>query len=214
MHFGNVTTNRVKTTHSNLKRHLCTSTGSFDTTWISIHAMLERQHIEITSSFEKSLNIVQHQFNPVMFKELRGFISRNALNIILPEAMRSESIGPDAELCRCVIRRTHGLPCVHEIAQFKQEGWPIPLSSIHSHWRKLNIKPTLDGRAAGSIDVELFRAELHEIMLQFEHADAAGKAILMRKVREISNPEVTSLIEPKEKAAVKGASKKKKKRKS
>lgn len=33
-------------------------------------------------------------------------------------------------LCGCDVRRTHGLPCAHEIAEYVREGPPIPIACI------------------------------------------------------------------------------------
>ena len=95
------------------------------------------------------MTIVQHQFKPTEFRELRGFISTSALEVILSESNRANSIGVDASACGCVIRYTHGLPCAHEIAEYKRESSPIPLESVDPYWKKLDLarvekKPTAD----------------------------------------------------------------------
>ena len=64
---------------------------------------------------------MQHDFKPSVFKELRGFVSRNALNMIVCESKRADYIGLDPLACGCEVRRTHGIPCAHEIARYKRE---------------------------------------------------------------------------------------------
>ena len=120
MHFGNVTTNKVESAHAKLKRHIGSSSCNFDSGWMVIHALLELLFTEIKASFEKSLNTVQvqHKFKPALFRELRGFISRNGLDIVLNGSMRADYINTDSAGCGCVIRMTHGLPCAHEIATY------------------------------------------------------------------------------------------------
>lgn len=76
---------------------------------------------------------MQHSFTPSVFKELRGLVARNALDMILSESKRADLIGIDISACGCVVRHTHGLPCAHEIGEYKREGRPIPLDSVHSH---------------------------------------------------------------------------------
>ncbi|KAL7206120.1 hypothetical protein ACSBR2_018931 [Camellia fascicularis] len=76
MHFGNSTTNRVESSHAKLKRYLGSSQGNFESNWTRIHDLLELQHSEIKLSFEKSKIVVQHDFKPAQFKELRS----NSLN--------------------------------------------------------------------------------------------------------------------------------------
>ncbi|XP_052208410.1 protein FAR-RED IMPAIRED RESPONSE 1-like [Diospyros lotus] len=132
MHFGNVTTNRAESAHAKLKRHLGSSQGDFESSWTIINSLIELQHTEIKGSFEKSLTLVQHNFKPEIFRELRGIISRNAMNMVLKETQIAQKIGVDKISCGCVIRSTHGLPCAHEIAEFIIQGRPIPLSVVHS----------------------------------------------------------------------------------
>ena len=54
--------------------------------------------------------MVQHDFKPLIFKELRGFVAMNALTMILDESRRADSLSPDVFACGCIIRHTHGLP--------------------------------------------------------------------------------------------------------
>ena len=135
-----------------MKRQLESSQGNFESNWTKIHDLLELQHTSIKASFEKCKTIVQHNFKPSEFKELRGNISRNALEKILAETKRANVVGIDHKTCGCVIRRTHGLPCACEIAGYIIEGRPIPLNCVHPHWCKLNL---LSNSAPKSIDMEL-----------------------------------------------------------
>ena len=57
--------------------------------------MLELLFTEIKALFEKSMNTVQHKFKPALFRELRGFISRNVMDIVLNKSIRAGCIGPD-----------------------------------------------------------------------------------------------------------------------
>ncbi|XP_028093579.1 uncharacterized protein LOC114293667 [Camellia sinensis] len=76
----------VESSHAKLKRYLGSSQGNFESNWTRIHNLLELQHSEIKSSFEKSKIVVQHDFKLVQFKELRGNVSITALEIILAES--------------------------------------------------------------------------------------------------------------------------------
>ena len=84
---------------------------------------------------------MQHNFKPTEFKELQGFISICALNHILAQSKRANSVGIDASACGCAIRCTHGLPCAHEVVQYRMKGRPIPLDCIDPYWRKLDMVP-------------------------------------------------------------------------
>ncbi|KAL7164378.1 hypothetical protein ACSBR2_040315 [Camellia fascicularis] len=61
MHFGN---SRVESSHAKLKRYLGSSQGNFESNWTRIHNLLELQHSEIKSLFEKNKIVVQHDFKP------------------------------------------------------------------------------------------------------------------------------------------------------
>ncbi|KAL7246197.1 hypothetical protein ACSBR2_001347 [Camellia fascicularis] len=112
----------VESSHAKLKRYLRSSQGNFELNWTRIHNLLELQHSEIKSSFEKSKIVVQHDFKPAQFKELRSNVSITTLEIILAESKRASSVGIDITACGCVIRRTYGLPCAHEIANYMREN--------------------------------------------------------------------------------------------
>ena len=179
MHFGNVTTNRAESAHAKLKRHLGTSSCSFDSSWQVIHALPELLFTEIKASFEKNLNTVQHKFKPALFRELREFLSRNALDIVLNESLRAGDIGPDSAACLHIIRRTHGLPCAHEIAEYIRAGSHIPLSSVYHFWRKLNLEATMVNEAP-----ELtITSEFELISKRFHSSDQKGKIQILRKLR-------------------------------
>ncbi|KAJ4716771.1 FAR1-related sequence [Melia azedarach] len=183
MHFGNVTMNRAETTHTKLKRLLAAPQGNFETSWARVHCLLEQQHNEIKASFERSSTIVQHNFKAPIFEELRGFVSLNAMNIILSEFERADSVRRSASACGCVFRRTHGLPCAHEIAEYKHERRSIPLSTVDPHWKKLDFVPVTQDTT-----LELsFRSEIEMFVKRFEETDGPGKLQLLKKLRELTN---------------------------
>ncbi|KAL9409227.1 hypothetical protein AB3S75_047588 [Citrus x aurantiifolia] len=200
MHLGNTTSNRVETSHSALKRQLQSSRGTFETLWTKIHALVELQHTEIKASLERSSTTVQHDFKPSVFKELRGFVSRNALNMIFCESKRADYIGLDPLACGCVVRHTHGIPCAHEIARYKREGRPIPLSSINLHWKKLDLLPTTKAETT----YLSCSTEMEMILQRFNNNDYTGKLKILKKLKELANPASTYLIEPEAKARARG----------
>ena len=91
------------------------------------------QHTEIKASFERSISVVEHQFNNAMFKELRGMVSRASLNMILMEFKRATQVEIEKGICGWVNRTSYGLPCAHELAELIKEGRTNPLDSVHSH---------------------------------------------------------------------------------
>ncbi|XP_052171683.1 PKS-NRPS hybrid synthetase cheA-like [Diospyros lotus] len=199
LHFGNVTTNRAESAYVKLKRYLGSSQGDFESSWKIINSLIELQHTEIKGSFEKSLILVQHNFRSEIFRELRGIISRNAMNMVSKQTEMAQKIGVDKVACRCVIRSTHGLPCAHEIAELMMEGRPIPLSFVHPYWTKLDLVNTVDVSSVLTIDPEL--ESLYNI---FQSEPEGGKIILKQKLRELIDPTTTSLIPPSVKVRTKG----------
>ncbi|KAH7849684.1 hypothetical protein Vadar_021481 [Vaccinium darrowii] len=174
MHCGNVTINRAEGSHAKLKRQLGSSQGSFESSWRRIHNLLELQHNDIKSSFENSL-IVYHNDKPIELNELWGNISISVLDRVLAETKRANFLGCDASACGCVIRRTHGLPCAHEISDYMKEGRPIPLDAIHHHWRKLDISHM-------ALDCKL---ELDLVAKLFKECDLSAKVEILKKLREL-----------------------------
>ncbi|XP_028070434.1 uncharacterized protein LOC114272918 [Camellia sinensis] len=61
-------------------------------------------------------------------------------NHVLAESKRANDVGIDASVCGCVVRRTHGLPCAHEIVDYIRQGRLISLDSINPHWRTLELE--------------------------------------------------------------------------
>ena len=115
-----------------LKRYLCSLVENFETCW-SIHALLELQHSDIKASFAKSHNVALHNFKPSQFRLLRGVVSIGALNNIVDESKLVSTISVDAESCRFLLRKTHGLPYAHELAEYGRVNMPIPAVCIDCH---------------------------------------------------------------------------------
>lgn len=77
-----------------------------------------------------------------LFKDILRNVSKKALSIMKVERGRcKDEKGIDASSCGCYYRRTHGLPCSHEIAFTKRAGRRIGLDDIHPFWRKLDLDP-------------------------------------------------------------------------
>ena len=192
--------NRVESAHARLKRFLKSSQENFESSWSTIHSLLELQHTEIKASFEKSLTVVQHIYKAMEFRELKGFISISALYLIFTECKRVNSVGVDVLACGCRLRRTHGLPCAHEIAEYQRENRPIPLACIDSYWRKLDML-----RNSNVQHKKLScQAELDRISKRFEDYDDTMKIQLLKKLKELANPESSSLTEPEVKLKTRG----------
>ncbi|XP_052723780.1 uncharacterized protein LOC128193735 [Vigna angularis] len=93
MHLGNTTTNRVESTHWNLKRLLGSSMGDLCSCWDAMHNVIVLQHNKIKASFEKSLNVMSDAYKGLIYRRLVGRVSRYALGLIADEIERVNKIG-------------------------------------------------------------------------------------------------------------------------
>ncbi|XP_028107346.1 uncharacterized protein LOC114306324 [Camellia sinensis] len=181
----------AESAHAKLKRQLGSCQVSFQASFEKIHSLLELQHTNIKASFEKSLTVVQHQFKPSQFRELWGNVSISALEYLLVESKRANSIGIDVEACGCVLRHTHGLPCAHEIADYIRQDRHIPLATIHSQWRQLHIsicKKEEETEVTCHAEVELF-------VNKFNESDRTMRLELLKKLKEVVYLGSTFLVE-------------------
>ncbi|CAL8082765.1 unnamed protein product [Prunus armeniaca] len=106
----------------------------------------------------------------------------------------------DALSCGCAIRRTHQLPCAHEIAEYKERDVPIPLDVVHSHWRKLDII-NIGNSSHGTTSPG--RSQLQRFNMWYEQQDGEKKRQVHMTLDELMNPGSTALTEPKEKLKTK-----------
>ncbi|CAL2228821.1 unnamed protein product [Prunus armeniaca] len=113
MHLGSMTSNRAESAHAKLKRQPRSSQLNFERSWV------QASRVERVSRF-------------CFYK---GF----ECNCVRVRKLTLETDGVDALSCGCATRRTHQLPCAHEIAEYRERGVPIPLDVVHSHWRKLDL---------------------------------------------------------------------------
>lgn len=168
-----------------LKKLLCNNRGSFETSWERIHSLLELQHEDIKVSLEKCLAVVQHNFMHDELKELRGFVSTIALSTIVCESKKANLVGVDYSSCGCTIRRTHGLPCVHEIAEYRQTSRPIPLYCVDPYWKKLDLlySPKCSDHTTHVI------TKMYRILKRWMDSDEDGRVDISTKLEEILNME-------------------------
>ncbi|XP_027192409.2 uncharacterized protein [Cicer arietinum] len=203
MHFGNTTTQRVESAHWSLKRILQDSIGDICSVWETINSMIVLQHNEIIASFEKSIIQKVHRYSNRLYANLRGVVSKNAIDHIAAEYDRVKYVGIDQTECRCTIRTTHGLPCACEIARYSMIPRSIPLDAIHGWWSKLTFHVD-----ASSQPSELsVKHEIDIIVKKFEELDVPGKISLKGKLREIAYPSTMSMFPPVAKVKTKGAKK-------
>lgn len=104
--------------------------------------------------------------------------------------------------CNCAVRKTHGLPCAHEIAAYKRSDSPLPTTCVHHHWRKLDIGATVeDSNVHEKIPL---KAQLERLAEWAEEQNDDTRRQILVKIDELINPSSTVLREPAEKRKTKG----------
>ncbi|KAL5196169.1 hypothetical protein HKD37_20G057839 [Glycine soja] len=103
IHLENTTTNRVEGTHARSKRSHHDSMG----------------------------DLCKHMFNSLLYNKLRGFVSREAQDILFHELQRIDTMGIDCFPCDCTLKVNHGLPCTCELKQLISIYGSISLMSSH-----------------------------------------------------------------------------------
>lgn len=89
--------------------------------------------IHTKGSFHKNTNVVEHMFNSLLYNKLRGFVSREAQDILFHELQRIDTMGIDCFPCDCTLKVNHGLPCTCELKQLISIYGSISLMSSHVH---------------------------------------------------------------------------------
>ncbi|XP_073223429.1 uncharacterized protein [Cicer arietinum] len=201
IHFGNTTTQRVQSAHWSLKRILQDNIGDICSVWETINSMIVLQHSKIIASFEKTIIQKVHRHSNRLYANLRGVVSKNVIDHIVAEFDRVKYVGIDKSECRCTVRRTHGLPCVCEIARYSMISRSIMLDVIHIWCTKLTFHD--DGSSKPS--KLSMKHEIKVIVKNFDELDVPGKIALKGKLREIVHPSTTLMCPLVDKVKTKGA---------
>ncbi|KAI3904950.1 hypothetical protein MKW92_009920 [Papaver armeniacum] len=196
-HFGTRTSNRVEGAHSVLKRFLGNSQGGFVECWQQMHKMHESQLITVKAKFQQTLTFIKHEHRIDDFNGLHHHVSQYALNFIISEISRLEKSRSIAEnLCGCILHKTHGLPCAHMISEYRRQSKPIPLSSIDSQWRQINLIPHVSHSDA----VFDYLPQLEILRKKWENSTDPEKSRINEMVTsfitEIAQPDKNNFQEP------------------
>ncbi|GAU37897.1 hypothetical protein TSUD_163340 [Trifolium subterraneum] len=195
MHLGNTTTNRVRSIRGTWKSLMQDRNGDMCECWDAMHNMFVLQHTAIQTSFGRSITMVQHNHNIPLYEKLRGIVSRKALNRIVLEYDRVNSIGVDNSICGCKVRTIHGLPCACELARYNKAGVAIPLSAVHIHWRRLTFGDEKE-KESNKVKEEDLVHEWDALLNLFRELDVAGKINLKSKVHKLAFLDTTSMCQP------------------
>jgi len=116
--------------------------SSLETSVSKIDKMLINQFSDIKASFEKSINIPRYKHaNDNIYSQLICRVSLEAMALIDKQLEAASDASPYlVDMCACPIKITHGLPCRHDIADYRNRGVPIPRERINVHWRTLSMR--------------------------------------------------------------------------
>ncbi|XP_045802207.1 uncharacterized protein LOC123895761 [Trifolium pratense] len=158
MHLGNTTTNRVESAHWRLKQMLEHSKGDLCKCLEGMNDNIILEVDKIKKSFQKSFYYAEKTHNSPFFQYLRNFVSRAAMTLISDEMKRIDIVGTDKNLCGCKLRSTCELPCACELSGYTTSGVPIPLDSVHGHWKKLTMEEPLEDDTEDGYELDMSNA--------------------------------------------------------
>lgn len=189
-----LTVNKVEGAHSTLKRCLRDSKGDLCAAWNVIHRCTLLQHTKINGNFQNSIFMKEHRFKDKLYDNLRGIVSRKALDLIAKEKARVFRVGD----CKCYLRKTHSLSCACEIDACES----IPLLLVDVHWRKLTTTIAPD-EVAPRLGLSIV-TEIEVISKMFEEGSVPRRQAIKERLREIAYPNQTSLCPPPNKLPTRG----------
>ncbi|XP_026395487.1 uncharacterized protein LOC113290157 isoform X2 [Papaver somniferum] len=191
-HFGYTEITTDESEHDHLRKHMESSMGTmgfFFRCWETMHGIVASQIKQIRASNEKSLSSMNRKYEISAFEELNNHVSQHALDLIQLELNQSADIelknqstlvSIDITSCSCLIGYTHGLPCVHEVLHYTQEGSPIPLSAIDQQWKQLSMVLKVD------YDFDFIsQPEVRLLKQRWIEASESDRGLMEEKMREV-----------------------------
>ncbi|KAH7855581.1 hypothetical protein Vadar_026479 [Vaccinium darrowii] len=120
---------------------------------------------------------------------------------MMPEVQKVNEMVLDANSeCNCPICCTRGLACAHEIAQFKNDGIPLPLYLIDNHWKTLYLEKT---KQDASI-VQVMEADFSNFLAKVKTFNDKSQRHWLKTIKECLNPSTTSPSDPQQKPKTMG----------
>ena len=166
--------------------------SSLDTSFEKIHKMLRIQFGGIQKSFERSLNIPRHkQRTDYIFSNVICQISLEALELIDEQLQYADTASPFiAGYCDCTIKVTHGLPCMHDLANYRSLCIPIPLRDIDSHWTRLCMHADRSNAAEPRSD------RTSEVFELLQGMDPSTRDNMINRIIDMTDPSHSTVRSP------------------
>ncbi|KAL4571506.1 hypothetical protein LXL04_018266 [Taraxacum kok-saghyz] len=142
---------RVESQHAKLKRYLKSANLKLDRFVQRIDEIVQSQVTSINLSFENSLIHRYNHHKLKCFKDLRGKVSNEALDIMLGEIQKLNDLTLNSSNCGCQVHNSCGLLCACMLSVYLNSGESISLDLIDIFWKKLDYKPM---KVVGNDDIE------------------------------------------------------------
>lgn len=118
-----------------------------------IRLLVQNQLGEYRAEVEHQRISRPHLLNIPLFSSLHGRVTTTAIRKLLYELEYSRQ--PDfPTTCTCIVTRTHGLPCAHDLRHYTAAGAPVDVAAIHRHWFYDPAQPTIHQDGVDSILLE------------------------------------------------------------
>ncbi|MCL7021614.1 hypothetical protein MKW94_022071 [Papaver nudicaule] len=180
-HFGYTEITTDESEHDQLRKYMESSSGTmglFFRCWETLHGIVMNQIKHIRACNEKSSSGISSKNEIPAFEELNNYVSEHALDLIQFELNQSTDVSIGVTPCSCLIVHTHGLPCVHEVLHYSQEGRPIPLSAIDQQWKQLSMVLRVDNDF-------VFQPEVRLLQQRWMKASESDRCLMEEKMREV-----------------------------
>ncbi|PNY16986.1 hypothetical protein L195_g013719 [Trifolium pratense] len=125
------------------------------------------------------------------------------MKLISDEFERVDTLGTNKKLCGCALRSTHELTYACELSGYTLSGVPIPLDSIHGHWKKLTMKAPLEDDTEDDYELDMNLA-FDAIRTRYQLLDIVGKRALKSKLFGLAYSTTSSLCPPPEPIKTRG----------
>jgi hypothetical protein len=156
-----------------------------------LHLMLEIQFTEMTTKVETEKMQVPHRHNIPLLHGLIGKVSQFALDKLL------EQLGYTTESeCTGQFTSVYGLPCVHILHKYQQDGRALTLNMIHYQWWLTMVLPGATA-APTIVTLESPRSKtLRRVTETFATLSRGASELLATRLEQALMVPVPEVLEP------------------
>lgn len=134
-HFGDTATSRVEGIHALLKSHLQKSTLDLFEAWRAMKQALMNQLSELKSNQARQQMRTPIELSGPLYSVVRGWVSHEALRKVEEQRKLIDNKDqPLSPICTKTFKKSHGLPCVHDLMNLQERNGVLLLEHFHSHW--------------------------------------------------------------------------------